>query len=121
MGLSRLVSYTAAPVALALVLAFVVGGAGARVFDEPGVVAYAPYQSSTTRAPVNTNLPAITGTAVVGQQLTGAIGNWKRTVATTAYVWQRCDTNGAACANQPEPSLTYQLGAGDVAPAFGWS
>jgi hypothetical protein len=112
MGLSRYLSYAAAPLALALVLAFVVGGAGARVFDEPSVAAFAP-QASNSRSPLNVGLPSITGTAVAGNQLTGDVGDWRRS-GTVSYVWQRCDANGGACANQQEKTLTYTLGTGDV-------
>ena len=111
-GLSRIASYTAAPLALALVLAFVVGGAGARVFDEPGVAALAP-QPSKSRLPLNVGLPTISGTAIAGNELTGDVGDWKRS-GVVSYVWQRCDVNGGACADQPEATLTYALADGDV-------
>jgi hypothetical protein len=49
-------------------------------------------------APANTVLPAITGTAQVGQTLTTSTGTWSSPATPTfSYAWQRCNSTGAAC------------------------
>lgn len=63
--------------------------------------------TSTTVAPLplppsNTNAPAIQGQPVtVGQTLTTTDGTWTSNPAVdaTRYQWQRCDANGAGCAD----------------------
>src|SRR5262245_1124496 len=50
-------------------------------------------------APVNRTKPAITGTAVVGEELTVSNGTWAGGATSFSYQWQRCDTGGNACAN----------------------
>ena len=66
----------------------------------------------TPSVPVNTGLPTVSGTAQVGQTLTGTVGSW--TGATSfAQQWQRC--SGATCnpiANAT--NLTYVPIAADV-------
>jgi subtilase family protein/fervidolysin-like protein len=49
-------------------------------------------------APQNNVLPAITGTAQVGQVLTSSSGSWSGSPTVFAYQWSRCDASGAACA-----------------------
>ena len=56
--------------------------------------------SVASGAPVNTVAPAITGTTVVGQQLSANNGTWTGiTPITYTYAWQRCDANGNNCAS----------------------
>ena len=51
-----------------------------------------------TGPPVNTTLPAITGTASRGQLLTATTGTWTGYPAPTfSYVWQQCNPAGASC------------------------
>jgi hypothetical protein len=50
-------------------------------------------------APVNTALPAISGSAVVGQTLTASTGTWSGAPTSYMYQWRRCDSAGANCAN----------------------
>ncbi len=68
--------------------------------------------SSSPSVPLNTALPTVSGTAQVGQTLTGTVGTW--TGATSfAQQWQRC--SGASCnpiANAT--ALTYVPVAADV-------
>jgi alpha-tubulin suppressor-like RCC1 family protein len=46
-------------------------------------------------APVNTALPAISGTAAQGQALTTTNGSWDNSPTSHSYRWQRC--NGTSC------------------------
>lgn len=66
--------------------------------------------STTTAAPVNTVIPAISGTAQVGNSLTGSTGTWTGDVPMTfAYQWAKdaVDIGGAT-------SSSYTVLAGDV-------
>jgi hypothetical protein len=70
----------------------------------------------TATAPVNTALPAITGTAKDGQTLTSTTGTWTGS-ATITYTrqWKRCDSAGANCTNiSGATGTTYVLGGSDV-------
>jgi len=73
----------------------------------PGAVAATP--------PSNTGLPAISGTAKVGQMLGSTAGTWSgSTPMSYAYQWRRCDSTGAACANiAGATSTTYTLVTAD--------
>jgi hypothetical protein len=53
---------------------------------------------SSAKAPVNTALPVISGTAQVGQELSASTGTWTGGVQSYSYQWQRCDAAGASCA-----------------------
>jgi len=69
----------------------------------------------TTSAPVNTALPSISGSTVVGQQLATTNGNWSGNPTSFAYQWQRCDVNGANCpAIAGATNSTYVLSSADV-------
>ena len=59
-----------------------------------GVVKAAP-----TNAPVNSTRPAITGSPIEGNTLSGSNGVWNGATPTFTYQWQRCDTSGAGCAD----------------------
>jgi hypothetical protein len=50
------------------------------------------------KAPVNTSPPSISGTATVGQTLTGSAGSWLGPATSYKYTWLRCDNAGANCA-----------------------
>ena len=66
--------------------------------------------------PVNTGLPVVSGSAVVGQVLSASSGTWSGVPAPTfGYAWQRCDSGGANCAPiGGATSQTYTLVAGDA-------
>ena len=70
----------------------------------------------TTGPPLNLTLPAITGTAQIGQTLTTTTGIWAGTgPITTAVQWKRCDSAGANCTYIPgATSTTYTLTSNDV-------
>jgi len=66
--------------------------------------------------PANTTMPSVSGTATQGQTLTVSNGTWTSAAPITyAYVWERCDGNGANCAAiGGETKATYLLAAADV-------
>jgi hypothetical protein len=67
-------------------------------------------------APQNTAIPTISGTLREGETLTANPGVWGGTQPITfAYQWQRCDSNGGACAGiTGATSRTYTVTAADV-------
>ena len=74
-----------------------------------------PKQVGRTR-PTNTSLPAISGTAQDGFELTASTGNWTG-LEPLAYVyhWRRCDATGTGCASiAGANSRTYVLSSADV-------
>jgi RHS repeat-associated protein len=70
----------------------------------------------TTGPPINTALPAITGTTTVGQTLTSTNGTWAGTATITfTRQWQRCNSSGASCAAiSGATATTYVLASADV-------
>jgi hypothetical protein len=54
---------------------------------------------SSAKGPVNTALPAISGTARVGEELSTSNGTWTGGVQAYSYQWQACDATGANCSN----------------------
>jgi hypothetical protein len=67
-------------------------------------------------APSNTEDPAVVGTAQDGQLLAAKDGEWAGdNPMTFAYQWQRCDGNGANCANiAGATSKVYRVATADV-------
>ncbi len=49
--------------------------------------------------PTNTVKPAVTGSAVVGQELRVSRGTWSPTPTSYGYQWQRCSSSGTDCVN----------------------
>ena len=71
-------------------------------------------QPSAPTPPVNTSAPTISGTAQVGQTLTGSQGAWSgNPTPTLTNAWLRCDTNGANCASTGASGATYTLVSAD--------
>ncbi len=69
------------------------GGKGTGTSNATAVV------TGTGSGPTNTGLPTVTGTAQVGQTLTGSKGSWASEYLTDfAYDWLRCDAAGSNCA-----------------------
>lgn len=66
--------------------------------------------------PVNAGLPAISGTAQIGQALATTDGSWTGTTPMSyAYQWQRCDSTGASCsAVGGATSATYAVASADA-------
>jgi hypothetical protein len=66
--------------------------------------------------PTNTGLPTVTGTADVGQTLTGSQGSWDKGglfLANFSYAWLRCDAAGNGCAAFGQTQTTYVVGDAD--------
>jgi hypothetical protein len=51
------------------------------------------------RAPVNTALPAIAGSAIEGQLLQASSGSWGENPTSYAYQWQLCAASGETCSD----------------------
>ena len=76
--------------------------------------------AAPTDAPAATALPTITGTPETGSVLTVAPGTWTGAQPQTfAYVWQKCDASGGACAVVPNATAaTYTLVETDAGATF---
>ncbi len=66
--------------------------------------------------PVNTALPAISGTATDGQALSASPGSWSGTAPLNfTYQWQSCNASGASCSNMSGATAsTFALGPSNV-------
>ncbi len=64
-------------------------------------------------APVNTVLPAISGTAAVGQTLSTTTGTWTNSPTGYGYQWQRCDSAGSSCTNIGTSANAYRVRRAD--------
>ncbi|MCW3027812.1 MAG: hypothetical protein JWN81_1023, partial [Solirubrobacterales bacterium] len=74
---------------------------------------YTPAQKASP--PVNTALPAISGTAKVGQTLSASSGAWTESPTSYKYQWQSCDATGANCAPiEGATSATYSLKSAEI-------
>ncbi len=86
------------------------GGSAAASSTQTGVVG--------GLAPVNSVLPAISGSAVEGQSLKASNGTWSGSPTSFAYQWQDCDSSGASCtAISGATSSSYTLGGADTGHA----
>ena len=70
--------------------------------------------------PTNTALPALSGSAVVGQTLQVTTGSWSPVASSYAYAWRRCSSAGTNCVSSPtsSSSSSYLLTAGDIGYAI---
>ena len=67
------------------------------------------------QVPANTALPAVAGSAVEGQTVSGSTGSWANTPTSYAYQWRRCDTAGTACTDIGSATASsYLLQAADI-------
>jgi hypothetical protein len=95
-------------------LRFQVGGKNADGKDlaESNATATIPHSPN---APLEASSPAVSGSAIVGQQLTATPGTWKGTQPiTTTIRWQRCNADETGCANNGTQGATYTVVKADV-------
>jgi GH25 family lysozyme M1 (1,4-beta-N-acetylmuramidase) len=91
------------------------GSSGAQAVSSPPTVAIAAAGAPGAARPVATSLPVISGTAVVGQQLTASAGTWTGSPTSYAYQWRRCDATGGSCgAITGATTSTYTITPGDI-------
>lgn len=77
-------------------------------------VTYTPAPPPVPQPPVNTSLPAITGTAQQGQILTGSAGIWTGSPS-FGFRWQQCNGSGTSCVDIGGATFsTYMLVAADA-------
>jgi fibronectin-binding autotransporter adhesin len=67
-------------------------------------------------SPLNSALPAISGTKSVGNTLSASTGSWTGVAANAfTYQWTRCNSNGTACSNVSGATGTsYGVGLADL-------
>jgi hypothetical protein len=72
--------------------------------------------STENGSPANSKPPTISGTPVVGSDLTASTGSWVGTQPITyAYRWRRCDQAGNACKDiSGQTKATYLVAKADV-------
>jgi hypothetical protein len=88
---------------------------GASTKDAELASLYATYAPSGPPVPQNTSLPAISGGAQQGQQLSANTGTWSGSPTSYEYEWLRCNSAGASCsAIAGATSGTYTLAEADV-------
>ena len=71
-------------------------------------------------APVNMTVPAISGTARVGQRVSASTGTWTSATASTyTYQWSRCNSDGTSCSSvSGATGQTYGVGQADLGLAI---
>jgi hypothetical protein len=70
---------------------------------------------ATTKAPVETAAPAVSGDAVVGGRLTATTGSWVGTQPITfTTIWQRCDAAITSCAATGSRGSSYTVASSDT-------
>jgi hypothetical protein len=106
---TRTASYSGSPVSGALGQMVALRASGA-----------APPPPTSVPPPVNTALPAVSGSAQTGSTLTGSSGTWTSTeTPSLAYQWKRCDSAGASCASvSGATGSSYTLASGDAGSTF---
>jgi hypothetical protein len=78
------------------------------------LIAVAAGQASPAAAPVNNDLPTITGTARAGEVLTAHNGTWDNAPTSFRYRWLRCNQNGNSCVLLAADGDTYRVAQADV-------
>ncbi len=75
--------------------------------------------AKTTGSPVNTTLPVISGSTLVGHTVQSSTGSWTGLTTTFGYQWSRCNTNGTSCANiSGATGQSYGIGTVDAGNAL---
>lgn len=93
---------------------------GVQAYDSTGDTSAISSMSYSTpscpgSAPINTILPAITGTATQAMTLTASDGTWTGSPTGYAFQWEDCNSSGASCSNiSGATSGTYVLTASDI-------
>ena len=65
--------------------------------------------------PVNTALPSVSGTTLVGSVVTANPGTWTGAQSLSfSYRWLRCNTQGGECVSVGSTSRNYRLSAADL-------
>jgi hypothetical protein len=79
-----------------------------------------PVVIAKASAPVNVSLPAISGSAHVGQRLTASNGVWNSaTTSTYTFQWSRCNSDGTSCSNvSGATGQSYGVGQVDLGNAI---
>jgi hypothetical protein len=78
------------------------------------LIGIAAANGSPSVAPVNIDLPTISGTPRVGEALTANNGTWDNAPTSFRYRWLRCNENGNSCVLLAADGQTYRLGQADV-------
>jgi len=72
-------------------------------------------QAASAAVPKDKTLPAISGTAAVGNTVVATRGTWSGSPTSFHFAWSRCDTTGAACvAIGGATAKIYTVTSGDV-------
>jgi hypothetical protein len=124
LGSGQSLSFTFAEVGTKYVRLLVTDAAGRTATIEHNLVVAAPAPVSEPEPepeptpispPANTTMPAISGTATEGQQLSTTNGAWSGEPTSYAYQWRHCNTSGRTCTNiSGATSSRYTLAASDV-------
>jgi hypothetical protein len=69
----------------------------ANAYGSSNSSASAPTAVVAAGKPVSSAPPTITGTALVGQALSGSAGTWSNAPTSYEYDWLRCDSAGSSC------------------------
>jgi hypothetical protein len=65
--------------------------------------------------PVNTSIPVVSGTTLVGSVVTANPGTWTgRDSISFSYRWLRCNTQGGECASVGSTNRNYRLATADL-------
>jgi hypothetical protein len=66
-------------------------------------------------APTLTAKPTVSGSAIVGEELTASNGSWTGGATSFSFQWQRCDRTGAACVDVTDATARrYGVRTADV-------
>jgi CHRD domain len=70
-------------------------------------------------SPINTTLPLISGSTLVGHTVQASTGIWTGLTSGFGYQWSRCNTNGTSCASiSGATGQSYGIGTVDVGNAL---